>query len=135
MNVQPALFYEDIFDVARAMVQATGGAKVVAGQLWPHMAAIEAQRKLLDCLNRERPEKLDLEEFLAIVRLARVAGFHQGKHWIDMECGYQPTQPADPRIERDRLAEELANAADAFRTLTRAAERLIEQPPGVRAVK
>lgn len=56
-----------------------------------------------------------------------------GKHWIDAEIGYQPTPPADPKIERDRLADELARAADNFRGLQRAVERLSE--PSIRAVK
>ncbi len=124
MSQQGTLFYEDIFDVVRAMVQAAGGAKVVASKLWPHMPIAEAQRKLLDCLNRGRPEKLCIEEFMAVARMAREAGFHQGKHWIDESLGYQPTQPTDPKIERDRLAEALLRAAENFKNLERAVARL-----------
>lgn len=134
MNSQPQLFYEDVFDVGRAAVQAAGGAKAIASKLWPHMPVAEAQRKLLDCLNRERPEKLEIEEFLAILRMAREAGFHQAKHWIDLETGYQPTAPADPKIERDRLAEEFAKAADAFKALERTASKLLNDG-NLRAVK
>lgn len=134
MSGQGALFYEDVFDVTRAMVQAAGGAKVVASKLWPHMPIAEAQRKLLDCMNRERPEKLCIEEFLAVVRMAREAGFHQGKHWIDADTGYQPSQPADPKVERDRLAEEFAHLAEAVKNAQRAMERLTVEP-GIRSVK
>ena len=126
-------FYEDVFDVTRAMVQAAGGAKAVASKLWPHMPVTEAQRKLLDCLNRERPEKLCIEEFLAIVQMANAAGFHQGKHWIDERTGYQPTPPSNPKLERDRLAEEFARAADNFPAIAarrRAAERADERASG-----
>jgi hypothetical protein len=130
---QSALFYEDVFDVAKAMVQAVGGAKVVAAKLWPHKPIAEAQRELLDCLNRERPRKFCIEEFLAVMRMAREAGFHQGKHWIDGDTGYQPTQPLDPVVERDRLAEEVARLQESMRALTQAAERLTEQK--LKAVK
>lgn len=130
---QQTLFYEDVFDVARAAVQAAGGAKAVAAQLWPTKPIAEAHRELLDCLNRERPRKLCIEEFIAVLRMAREAGFHQAKHWIDQELGYQPTPPTDPKIERDRLAEELARAADQFRNLQRSVERLME--PSIKAVK
>ena len=129
------LFYEDVFDVARAAVQAAGGTKTVAGRLWPHKPISEAQRELLDCLNRERPRKLCIEEFLAVLKMAREAGFHQAKHWIDEELGYQPTAPTDPKIERDRLADELSRAADQFKALQRAVERLGDQEHGLRAVK
>lgn len=126
MSPQPQLFYEDIFEVTRAAVQAAGGAKAVARTLWPHKAVAEAQRELLDCLNRERPQKLCIEEFMAVLRMARDAGFHQAKHWIDESLGYQPTAPSDPAIERDRLADEFARAADTFQRLQRTAERLLE---------
>lgn len=134
MSGQGALFYEDIFDVMRAMVQASGGAKVAASKLWPHKPLAEAQRELLDCLNRDRPHKLCIEEFLAVVRMAREAGFHQGKHWIDADTGYQPTPPADPKIERDRLAEEFSRLSEAVKNAQRAMERLTVEP-NVRAVK
>jgi hypothetical protein len=131
---QSQLFYEDVFDVARAAMQAAGGAKQVAGKLWPNTPISEAQRKLLDSLNRERPEKLCIEEFLAILKLAKEVGFHQAKHWIDAELGYQPTPPSDPKVERDKLAEEFARAADAFKNLQRTAERLLNEPQ-IKAVK
>lgn len=130
---QQVLFYEDVFDVAKAAVQAAGGAKTVAGQLWPAKPIGQAHKELLDCLNRESPRKLCIEEFIAVLRMAREAGFHQAKHWIDQELGYQPTPPTDPKIERDRLAEELARAADQFRNLQRSVERLME--PSIKAVK
>jgi hypothetical protein len=123
---QQTLFYEDIFDVARAAVQAAGGAKSVAGRLWPNTPISEAQRQLLDCLNRERPQKLCIEEFMQILKMAKDAGFHQAKHWIDDALGYQQTPPTDPKIERDRLADELARAADQFKALQKAVERLAE---------
>jgi uncharacterized protein YdaU (DUF1376 family) len=59
--------------------------------------------------------------------MAREAGYHGAKHWIDTELGYQPTPPADPKIERDRLADELARAADNFKNLTRARRNKVEE--------
>ena len=129
MSQQNQLFYEDIFDVARAAVQAAGGAKRVSLLIWPSKPQAQAHKELLDCLNRESPRKLCIEEFMQVMKLAREAGFHQAKHWIDVELGYQPTQPADPTVERDRLAEELARASENFKNLTRAAERLLETKP------
>lgn len=134
MSEQGALFYEDVFDVARAAVQAAGGAKVVAAKLWPHMPMAEAQRKLLDSLNRERAEKLCIEEFLALLRMAREAGFHQAKHWIDADLGYQPTPPTDPKVERERLAESFDRATETFMALTQAVRALNEREK-LKAVK
>lgn len=123
---QDQLFYEDVFDVAKAAIAHAGGAKKVAGILWPAKAQQQATKELLDCLNRESPRKLCIEEFLAVLKLAREAGFHQAKHWIDTELGYQPTMPSDPIVERDRLAERMAQMTEAFKEMTRAAERLNE---------
>jgi hypothetical protein len=134
MSSQPQLFYEDVFEVAKAAVQASGGTKAVAQILWPHMPMAEAQRKLSDCLNRDRPEKLCIEEFMALMLMAREAGFHQAKHWIDTSLGYQPTPPADPKIERERLADEFAKLRAAVENAQRTMERLTVET-GMRAVK
>ena len=127
------LFLEDVFDALRAAVQAAGGAKTVAGCIWPTKPIEQARKDLLDCLNRDNDRKLCVEEVMAILRVARESGYHGAKHWIDQDTGYQPTLPADPKIERDRLADELARAADNFKNLTRAAERLLD--PNLTAVK
>jgi hypothetical protein len=123
---QDQLFYEDVFDVVRAAVQAAGGAKKVALTLWPSKPAMQATKELLDCINRESPRKLCIEEFMQVLRLAKEAGFHQSKHWIDAELGYQPSVPMDPKVERERLAEEFSKATETFKSLTRMAERLLE---------
>lgn len=124
---QRQLFYEDVFDAVKAAVQHAGGAKEVGPKLWPTKPTLTAQKELLDCLNRSEPRKLCIEELLTILKLAREAGFHQAKNWIDEALGYQPTPPADPKIERDRLADELARAADHFKSLQKAVERLTDQ--------
>ncbi len=123
---QQQLFYEDIFECVKAAVQHAGGAKTVGPKLWPAKDPFKAQKELLDCLNRDAPRKLCIEELMAVLKMAKEAGFHQAKHWIDEALGYQPTQPQDPKIERDRLADELARAADNFQKLQRAAERLTD---------
>lgn len=118
------LFLEDVFDALRAAVQAAGGAKAVAGRLWPSKPIEQARKDLLDCLNRDNERKLCVEELLSILRMAHEAGYHDAKHWIDQELGYRPSAPADPKVERDRLADEFSRAADSFKNLTRAVERL-----------
>lgn len=127
------LFLEDVFDALRAAVQAAGGAKVVAGKLWPHKPIDQAKRELLDSLNRDNARKLCVEEVMAVLRMARESGYDGAKHWIDQTLGYQPTPAADPKVERDRLAEQMAKMTEAFKEMTRAAERLNE--PTIKAVR
>jgi hypothetical protein len=101
------LFVEDVFDALKAGVQFMGGAKAVAGKLWPHKPIEQARKDLLDCLNRDNAKKFDTEEVIGLLRMFREGGYHGAKHWIDEELGYQSTPPKDPEIERDRLAEAL----------------------------
>jgi hypothetical protein len=129
------LFLEDVYEALRAAVQSMGGAKTVAGRLWPNKPLDQAHKELLDCLNRENPRKLDAEEIIALLRMAREAGFHAAKHWIDAELGYEPSDPSDPVVEKDRLAEELAALRTRTDTLIQKAERLLEAQKQIRAVK
>lgn len=129
------LFLEDVFDALRAAVQAAGGAKTVAGRLWPAKPLEQARKDLLDCLNRDNDRKLCVEEVIAILRMAREAEYHAAKHWIDRDIGYQPTAPLDPAIERDRLAESFDKAAQCFMDLTNQVRALNEREKQLKAVK
>lgn len=99
------LFLEDVYDALRAAVQAIGKPKTVAARLWPHKPIDQAHKELLDALNRDNPRKLDPEETMAVLRMAREAGCHQAKHWIDAELGYAPSQPVEPQDELAALIE------------------------------
>lgn len=134
MSQQPQLFYEDVFEVAKAAVQAAGGAKKVAGVLWPSKPTAQAHKELLDCLNRESVRKLCIEEFMAILKLAREVGFHQAKHWIDVDIGYEPTQPLDPQQEESEIAAAIQRHAEESAKLSQRIEGFMARN-AVRAVK
>lgn len=134
MSSQNQLFYEDIFDVLRSAVQAVGGAKIAAGKLWPHKPVAEAQRELLDCLNRERPRKFCPEEVMAILRMAREADFHAAKHWIDQALGYEPSKPLDPQQEESEIAQAIQRHAEESAKLSQRIEGFMSRN-AVRAVK
>lgn len=103
------LFLEDVYDALRAAVQAVGKPKTVAARLWPNKPPEQAHKELLDALNRDNPRKLDADEIMAILRMAREVGCHQAKHWIDSELGYAPSQPVEPQDELAALIEEYLN--------------------------
>ena len=50
-------------------VKAAGGSKVVGARLFPDLLVDQAQRKLLDCLNDERPHRLSPEQVLLVAAL------------------------------------------------------------------
>lgn len=119
------LFTEDIYDALKGVVAALGGAKKAAELLWPNQQ--NKDKALLDCLNPNNSRNLDLNEIMALLKLGRAAGYHQGKHWIDDALGYDPTPPKDPEVARDRLADALERHARAGEELTRQATLLLER--------
>jgi hypothetical protein len=95
-------FYEGPHDALKAAVTALGGTKQVGPILWPDLAADAAGRRLLDCLNDNRPEKLDLSQVMLILRLAKEAGCVAPFQWVAMECGFD-ARPIARADEVDRL--------------------------------
>lgn len=69
---QDSLFHEDIYDALGTDIKHIGGAKKVGVMLWPEKSADKAGENLNNCLNRTRPEKLDPEQIMFIVREALV---------------------------------------------------------------
>lgn len=119
--------YEDVYDALREVVRVLGGSKAVGQWMFPHLPMDEAKNKINDCLNRNRRDKLDPEQVLAILRRGREAGCHAAKHYIDDETGYArgaPLNPADElmllqRAYVDSVAEQ-RRIADRLERLTRA---------------
>lgn len=121
--MQPELFAEGVHDALRAAVMAAGGPKRVGPALWPAKAPDAAARYLHDCLNASRSERLNPEEFVLVLRLAREAGDHRAKHWLDTELGYAPTPPVEPEDQVAEIARVIATAGDTLRRATEALER------------
>lgn len=89
-----------------AVVTAMGGSKVVAPLLWPEKGVDEARRLLCDCLNDDRPAKLDFAQVLFILKMARRRGIHTGIEYISGHLGYSVPTPIDPEDERAALQRE-----------------------------
>lgn len=104
--------FEDIYDALKGAVAALGGAKKVGPKLRPESR--DARGWLLNCLNPEHAQKMDPEQVQLLLRLACEVGYHDAKHWIDADAGYQPALPA--RLEA-RLAEALRENAETRRRL------------------
>lgn len=105
--------FEDVYDALKGAVAALGGAKKVGPRLRPE--ARDADQWLRNCLNAEHAQKLDPEQVLLILRWACEAGFHDAKHWVDRDTGYQVSAPA-------ALEAQLAEALQQARADRRRAE-------------
>lgn len=100
---QQRLFFEDINDALREVVQQLGGAKAVGAVLWPEKSVEQAQVLLLACLNSERKERLSPEQLVLLLRKGREAGCHAAINFICESCGYSaplPVNPVDAQAQR-----------------------------------
>jgi hypothetical protein len=127
---QPPLFVESVHEALRAVVQHLGGAKAIGIILWPHKSVDDARTLLLNCLNADRPEKLDPEQVVMLLRMAREADFHLAKHFIDSETGYLPSTPADPTEEQARLVAVIETAGAQLQRALETLDRMRERAPG-----
>lgn len=123
MTQQP-LFMESVYDALKAMVGAAGGPKVVGHQVYPAKSPDDARVALLNAINPDRPEKLDPEQFMQIVRMAREADFHAGKQWLDSDAGYRPSEPLDPETAEAEIVRVIGDASETMRKAMAQLDRL-----------
>lgn len=117
-----------------SVVKALGGSKKVAPMLWPEKGVEEARRLLCDCLNDERPAKLDFAQVLFILRLARQAGVHEGIEFICGQVGYAVPQPIEPEDERAQLMRQFNQNVESLLGMAAQLQRSGVLVPPVRAV-
>lgn len=102
MPDQGVLFHETAADAIGTAIQALGGAKKVAGLLWPALKSETAYTRLRHCLSDEFPEKLEVNEILLIARHEKAAGEHSIMNFFAADLGYE-IEPLSP-VEVKRKA-------------------------------
>lgn len=131
MNQQDQLpTFVDWNDALDGVVHALGGYKKVGTMLRPEWQGRPeaASQWLRDCLNAEKRERLDPDQVLMLLKLAREAGFHAAKYWLDSEIGYQRGQPLNPRDELAQLQRQYLEGVHALRDVADRMERLARSP-------
>ena len=116
MDDTPNKMLEDV-------VRSLGGSKAVAPKLWPEKSVLDAQKTLCDCLNDDRPAKLDFAQVLLILRMARDAGHHGAMQWIAGDVGYE-ARAVTREEEVDRLAFVVEQSSRTLATAVAALERM-----------
>lgn len=115
---QQQLFFEDTNDALRHVIQACGGAKAIGAALFPHIEdPAMAGRRLMDCLNGERPEKLDLPQVIAILRIGHEYGCHVAMHYLCKATGYTQPEPVEREDERAALQRQFITSVTELRQL------------------
>ena len=121
---QQELWHDTIHDAIRAAVDALGGPKSVASELWPTKRLEDGRRYLLHCLDSERPEKLGMDELLLIGRKAREAGCHTIMHFLAQEWGYTIPTTVEPEDQMAELQREYIAMVKAQELLAKRMEKI-----------
>lgn len=126
------LFFDDIYSALRGFVSFAGGSKVIGPIVFPKKNE-KAAAWLDDCLNADRAAKLDPEELLHMLKLARERGFHGVMQFIGDTADYNVT----PREPRDELAVLYSQFVESAKNLGRLQERIerVEQRAQGRACR
>lgn len=120
---QQSLFHEDIYEALKTIGQMYGKPKKIGAMLWPEMAADKAGERWANCLNRTRPEKLDPEQVLLVLKIGRQIGCHAGMQFISEFCGYK-YEPVEPEDEKAKLQRLYIQSVEAQKDLVRRMEQL-----------
>jgi hypothetical protein len=107
---QPSLFVDSLNDAVRDTARAIG-VKIIAKELWPEKTVEDAARYLNDCMNPDRPQKLDGEQILFIARRGRDVGCHLIVGFINMDVGYAAPTPVDPQDTKAELQRQFIEGA------------------------
>lgn len=126
---QSPLFVEDLNTALADVVRALGGFKKVGATLKPDKMADEAGRWLSDCMNRDKREKLDLDQIMWLLKEGRKIGCHTAIHFMATEAGYSSPTPIEPK---DEMAELQRQFMESVRMQAKIADRIEKLHPQVR---
>lgn len=121
---QEPLWHESPEDAVRSLVDALGGLKRVGSDLWPALPVDAAGRRLAQCLDAERAEKLTLSELLLLLRRGRERGVHIAAAYFLDQCGYKQPEPISPNDERAELQRAYIESVRSQQQLVARMERL-----------
>lgn len=121
---QESLFYESFYDALKDVVRACRGPKEVGSKLWPEKTQDAARNLLNNCLDPNRPEKLDPEQVMFLLRLGREVGCHAAMNYLSRESGYDDPTPVEPEDERTRIQREFIEAQRSMAILAERMERV-----------
>lgn len=119
--------YEDETDALRELVRELGGTKVVGVLLRPDLAADRAGAWLKDCLNPERPERLQPSQLFHLLRMGHDRGVHGPAEFILGNVGYS-IQPIEPQDEMAALQRTYIESVQLQRRIADRMERLTRAP-------
>lgn len=122
--MQTELFHEDWRDALQHVIKALGGYEAVGADLWPGKTRKAAGSWLSDCLNGDRPAKLDLEEIALLLRMARDRGVHVGIHFLCDVAGYGRPNTVEPEDQEAEVARQMERCTGELKALLKTYDRI-----------
>lgn len=120
---QLSLYHEDAHEAARTVVNALGGPTKVGQAMRPELAGKPAAARtwVNNCLDPDRAEKFDIDQWLWLMREGRDVGCHALATQICRDAGYRDPIPVTPEEEQDQL---MRDFIEAQRSLGRISQRM-----------
>lgn len=134
---QRALFYDNYRAALRDDCKAISDnspswAKNVGHSLWPGKDMIEAARRLNDCTNPNRDDRLSDEEERLVMRLAVAKrGFSAAHDYISDEISMERAKPRERKEEALDLQSRAERLLSELKQVTERQERLVRAPIAV----
>lgn len=125
MQQQP-LFFEDLNEAIKALVQYLGGTKKVGQMLRPELSVDAASTYIRDCMNPDRREKLSPEQLILLMKKGREAGCHVLMSYLSDEAGYKAPEPLEPLDEAAELMKQYIACGEAMKSIAARMDRAVE---------
>lgn len=129
---QPSLWYDSIDEATKYDVAFLGGPKAVGSMLRPELTIDKASDWLSACLNPERREKLDIDQYKMIWLAAKRKGSMTGLAQVCRECECADPVAVEPEDQQMQL---IKRYVEATQQLSAIAERIERTGLSLKAVK
>lgn len=145
LEQQQFLIVEDVYEAMRMAARAIAAfheptkakawAKVVGHMLWPSKDPDDCGRYLANCLDKDRPEKLDPEQYLWLKLEAKRAGCHILHAFDCDQTEYQRSNPVEPKDEIADLQTQYINSVRLQQQIAERMEKHFERMSPLKVVK
>ena len=124
---------DDPYEALRIVVMRLGGPKKVGQLLRPELTLEQGSIWINNCLNRDRPEKLDIDQIDLLIGLGRKKGCHAVMQCFGIRHFYS-INPIEPEDERARLQRQVLEIGGELKDLLTRLDHVNQQAP-LKAVK
>ena len=125
MNQEP-LWVDTFEDAVVALAKAVGGKKKLATMLRPNKDPDEAATWLSDCLNPDRPHKLERDDYRNLFKIGHEHACHIVLFYFTDDAGYSRPSPIEPEDESAELKRAYIESVKLQRKIVDRLEKLQE---------